>query len=166
MAADDSMGVGVTPDSKLGDVKDPSIKDGKTLAGDDAVLFVAAHQDLPPMTPEIEKRIKRKIDAWMIPLVWRNPFRLAIVILTRSIQGLFTATLAAVDKVQLSTAALYDFREDNKLTGEEFSWLGSILSLGVSLNHHQPALHVLIFRATATCRSIPDALSHPTYSTG
>ena len=46
-------------------------------------------------------------------------------------QGLFTATMAAVDKVQLGTAALYDFLEDNNLTGSEYSWLGSILSVGV-----------------------------------
>lgn len=39
--------------------------------------------------------------------------------------------MAAVDKVQLSTAALYDFLEDNDLSGSEFSWLGSILSVGV-----------------------------------
>ncbi|KAL2210938.1 MFS general substrate transporter [Sarocladium strictum] len=64
------------------------------------------------MTPEMEKKVKKKIDAWIIPL------------------GVFTTTLAAVDKVQLSTAALYDFIEDNDLTGDEFSWLGSILPLG------------------------------------
>ncbi|CAH0004485.1 unnamed protein product [Clonostachys byssicola] len=79
---------------------------------DQAAKFIAAHADYPPMTPEMEKKIKRKIDAWLIPL------------------GLFTTTLAAVDKVQLSTAALYDFLENNKLTGSEFSWLGSILSVG------------------------------------
>ena len=88
----------------------------KELPADDKVAqFVAAHQDYPPMTPEMEKRIKRKIDAWIIPL------------------GLFTATMAAVDKVQLGTAALYDFLEDNNLTGGEYSWLGSILSVGVCL---------------------------------
>lgn len=31
--------------------------------------FVAEHQGYPPMTPEMEKRIKKKIDAWIIPLV-------------------------------------------------------------------------------------------------
>lgn len=76
MAADESTGVGVTPVDKLGDVKDSSIKEGNASSMDDAVRFVAAHQDLPPMTPEIEKRIKKKIDGWMIPLV-RRPFGLA-----------------------------------------------------------------------------------------
>lgn len=42
--------------------------------------------------------------------------------------GLF----AAVDKVQLATGALYGFKEDNNLHGQDYSWLGSILSLGVS----------------------------------
>lgn len=79
-----------------------------------AAKFIAAHADYVPMTPEMEKKIKKKLDAWLIPL------------------GVFTTTLAAVDKVQLSTAALYDFLEDNDLSGSQFSWLGSILSVGVS----------------------------------
>lgn len=84
-------------------------------AVDQAAEFIAAHLEYPTMTPEKERSIKRKIDAWIIPL------------------GVFTTTLAAVDKVQLSTAALYDFLEDNRLTGSEFSWLGSILFVGVWL---------------------------------
>lgn len=108
-------------DSDVHDVTDAanaSVHDGKIEGdepGNQAAKFVAAHADYPPMTPEMEKRIKKKIDAWLIPL------------------GVFTTTLAAVDKVQLSTAALYDFLEDNNLTGGEFSWLGSILSVGVCL---------------------------------
>ncbi|KAL6855502.1 hypothetical protein ACO1O0_006651 [Amphichorda felina] len=99
----------------VSETSEGSVQDGATGkdASDDKVAqFVAAHQDYPPMTPEMEKRIKKKIDAWIIPL------------------GLFTATMAAVDKVQLGTAALYDFLEDNNLTGSEYSWLGSILSVG------------------------------------
>lgn len=76
MAADDSTGVGVTPVDKVADVQDSSIKEGKTTTMDGAARFVAAHQDLPPMTPEIEKRIKKKIDAWMIPLVRGAPIAL------------------------------------------------------------------------------------------
>lgn len=112
-------------DAEIGgptDVTNMSVDAGKhddaSVPLDDAARFIAAHADsYPPMTPEIEKRIKKKIDAWLIPL------------------GVFTTTLAAVDKVQLSTAALYDFLEDNHLTGSEFSWLGSILSVGVSLSN-------------------------------
>jgi MFS family permease len=35
-----------------------------------------------------------------------------------------------VDKVALSTAAIYGLRDDNNLVGQQYSWLGSILSLG------------------------------------
>jgi hypothetical protein len=41
--------------------------------------------------------------------------------------GLF----AAVDKVQFATEALYGFKEGNNLQGQDYIWLGSILSLGV-----------------------------------
>ncbi|SPO01042.1 related to allantoate permease [Cephalotrichum gorgonifer] len=104
------------PPSNDVDVVDASVGSvnmtGKESPDDKVVQLIAEHQDYPPMTPEMEKKIKKKIDAWIIPLC------------------LFTTTMAAVDKVQLSTAALYDFREDNNLTGSEFSWLGSILSVG------------------------------------
>uniref|UniRef100_A0A8H7TWQ0 Major facilitator superfamily (MFS) profile domain-containing protein n=1 Tax=Bionectria ochroleuca TaxID=29856 RepID=A0A8H7TWQ0_BIOOC len=41
--------------------------------------------------------------------------------------GLF----AAVDKVQFATEALYGFKEGNNLQGQDYIWLGSILSLGM-----------------------------------
>lgn len=44
--------------------------------------------------------------------------------------GLF----AAVDKVQLATGELYGFSKDTGLVGQQYSWLGSILSLGVRLS--------------------------------
>lgn len=40
-------------------------------------------------------------------------------------------TWFSIDKVALGTAALYGLREDNHLVGQQYSWLGSILSLGV-----------------------------------
>jgi hypothetical protein len=42
-----------------------------------------------------------------------------------------TATLGAVDKVAISTAAIYGLEEDLHLVGQQYSWAGSILSLGV-----------------------------------
>ncbi|KAJ3545491.1 hypothetical protein NM208_g2480 [Fusarium decemcellulare] len=115
MTAKDSKDVDRVKSNDVGDVAEVSLDtNGQQSPEDQATKFVAAHQNYPPMTREMEKRIKKKIDAWIIPLAC----------------GLFTATLAAVDKVQLSTAALYDFLEDNNLTGQEFSWLGSILSVG------------------------------------
>ena len=44
---------------------------------------------------------------------------------------MFTATLGAVDKVEIGTASLYGFQEDNNMHGQQYSWLGSILPLGV-----------------------------------
>lgn len=44
-----------------------------------------------------------------------------------------TATLGAVDKVAISTAAIYGLEDDLHLVGQQYSWAGSILSLGVSL---------------------------------
>lgn len=109
----DSKSIDRVPSQGNGDTAEIDINAEAKVQGE-AAKFVIAHQDYPPMTPEIEKRVKKKIDSWMIPLCF------------------LTATLGAVDKVQLGTAALYDFREDNNLTGEEYSWLGSVLSLGVS----------------------------------
>ncbi len=45
---------------------------------------------------------------------------------------MFLALLGAVDKVELATGALYGFKTDNHLVGQQYSWLGSILSVGVS----------------------------------
>lgn len=36
---------------------------------DEAAEFLANANNYPPMTPEMEKKIVKKIDAWMIPLV-------------------------------------------------------------------------------------------------
>lgn len=41
---------------------------------DDAARYLAnAAEDYGPMTPEMEKRIVKKIDSWIIPLVSRTP---------------------------------------------------------------------------------------------
>ncbi|KAK6220715.1 hypothetical protein LQW54_001906 [Pestalotiopsis sp. IQ-011] len=79
---------------------------------DEAARYLATTEEYGPMTPEKEKKIVKKIDAWMIPIL------------------LFAATLAAVDKVQIGTASLYGFQTDNGMVGQEYSWLGSILPLG------------------------------------
>jgi len=36
---------------------------------DDAAQYLAGHDEFGPLTPEKEKAIVRKIDAWMLPLV-------------------------------------------------------------------------------------------------
>ncbi|KAI1765290.1 MFS general substrate transporter [Hypoxylon sp. FL1150] len=79
---------------------------------DEAAKYLANHEEFGPMTPEQEKKIVKKVDSWMIPLL------------------VFCATLAAVDKVEIGTASLYGFQSDNGMVGQEYSWLGSILPLG------------------------------------
>ncbi|KAJ0317093.1 hypothetical protein Brms1b_005126 [Colletotrichum noveboracense] len=94
---------------------------------DEAAEFLANANDYPPMTPEMEKKIVKKIDAWMIPLL------------------LFTATLGAVDKVQMGTASLYGFQTDNGFVGQQYSWLGSVLPLGQLIGYVIASYLVLRF---------------------
>ncbi|ORY63838.1 major facilitator superfamily domain-containing protein [Pseudomassariella vexata] len=114
----------------MADIKSPSVNDGDEVqqvpstaqgdisksvddhALDEAAKYLANTEEYAPMTPEQEKKIVKKIDAWMIPLL------------------LFAASLGAVDKVQIGTASLYGFQTDNNMVGQEYSWLGSILPLG------------------------------------
>lgn len=84
--------------------------DNKTI--DQAALFLAQTEECDTLTVKQEQRLKRKVDWIMIPMLF------------------ITATLGAVDKVALSTAAIYGLQEDNNLHGQQYSWLGSILSLG------------------------------------
>jgi hypothetical protein len=108
-----------------------SVDDG---ALDEAAMYLANTDNFGPMTPEKEKAIVKKIDSWMIPLV-----SLPAAIVKRGSdtdaydipQLLFAATLAAVDKVQISTASLYGFQTDNHMVGQQYQWIGSILALGV-----------------------------------
>ncbi|OAL07255.1 MFS transporter [Phaeosphaeriaceae sp. SRC1lsM3a] len=87
-------------------------KNVETKNLDQAALFLAEAEGVEPLTAKQGQRLKRKIDFILIPMLF------------------ITATLGAVDKVALSTAALYRLREDNDLVGQQYSWLGSILSLG------------------------------------
>lgn len=103
---------------------------------DDAARYLASATHFGPLTPEREKKLRKKIDAWMIPLVRlpRGALQARLLTDTVSTQLLFTATLGAVDKVEIGTASLYGFQEDNHMVGQEYSWLGSILPLGVRDN--------------------------------
>ncbi|EKG13966.1 Major facilitator superfamily [Macrophomina phaseolina MS6] len=87
-------------------------KVGLVEAVDQAAQFLAETEEYPPLTPGQERKLIRKIDWIMIPMLF------------------LTATFGAVDKVSLSTAAIYGLRTDTHLAGQQYSWLGSILSLG------------------------------------
>ncbi|OAL65527.1 hypothetical protein A7C99_2624 [Trichophyton rubrum] len=81
---------------------------------DRAAIYLTQAVEYPPLTPEAERAIVRKIDWIVLPML------------------LLTATLGAVDKVALGTAALYGLREDLGLKGQTYAWAGSILPIGVS----------------------------------
>jgi hypothetical protein len=36
---------------------------------DEAAKYLAGHDEFGPMTPEMEKKLVKKIDAWILPLV-------------------------------------------------------------------------------------------------
>ncbi|EZF38679.1 hypothetical protein H103_07182 [Trichophyton rubrum CBS 288.86] len=79
---------------------------------DRAAIYLTQAVEYPPLTPEAERAIVRKIDWIVLPML------------------LLTATLGAVDKVALGTAALYGLREDLGLKGQTYAWAGSILPIG------------------------------------
>lgn len=70
MAADDDTRVEAASANESGmHGNDHVVGDEKNVHADKAAQFVVENQNYPPMTPQMEKRIKRKIDGWMIPLV-------------------------------------------------------------------------------------------------
>lgn len=52
-------------------------------------------------------RLRWKLDMRLVPILW------------------FNVTLAAMDKVTTSTAALYGMKTHTNLTGDRYSWVGS-----------------------------------------
>lgn len=103
----------VVPGQKV-DFNEISAEKSVANCADKAANFLLYTEGYEPLSAKEEKKLKRRIDWIMIPMLF------------------LIATLGAVDKVSLSTAALYSLREDNNLVGQQYSWLGSILSLGVS----------------------------------
>ncbi|CAH0022359.1 unnamed protein product [Clonostachys rhizophaga] len=79
---------------------------------DEAAAYLTNAEHYEPLTPAQHKKFMRKVDMILLPMLF------------------LVATLGAIDKVALGTAALYRLREDNDLVGQQYSWLGSILSLG------------------------------------
>ncbi|KAA8648013.1 uncharacterized protein ATNIH1004_003896 [Aspergillus tanneri] len=75
---------------------------------DQAVAYLSKSSQYPPMSPEVENKLVRKLDWILVPML------------------LLTATLGAVDKVAISTAAIYGLKD----VGQQYSWAGSILSIG------------------------------------
>ncbi|KAL4794840.1 major facilitator superfamily domain-containing protein [Aspergillus venezuelensis] len=75
-----------------------------------------------PISPSEARRVLWKIDLILIPLI------------------MVTVILAAVDKVIISNASIYGMNEDTHLTGNQYSWVGSIFYFGYLLFEYPSAL--------------------------
>ncbi|OQE21403.1 hypothetical protein PENFLA_c014G09232 [Penicillium flavigenum] len=94
-------------------VKTPEVeKQGISRGMDEAAEYLAHSAGFAPLSPEEERKMVRKMDWILLPMLF------------------MTATLGAVDKVAISTAAIYGLKDDLRLVGQQYSWAGSILSLG------------------------------------
>ncbi|KAL4922132.1 major facilitator superfamily domain-containing protein [Aspergillus aurantiobrunneus] len=75
-----------------------------------------------PISPDEARRVLWKIDLILIPLI------------------MITLILAAVDKVIISNAAIYGMETDANLTGNQYSWVGSIFYFGYLAFEYPSAL--------------------------
>ncbi|KAJ9131785.1 hypothetical protein NKR23_g11516 [Pleurostoma richardsiae] len=81
------------------------------LDGDDALDFLKAH-GVTAITPEEDRRILRKVDLFLMPLM------------------MITYTLNFMDKNALSNSVNYGLRDDLHLVGDQYSWSsGSVFYL-------------------------------------
>lgn len=60
---------GIQPSDSTTQGQSEILKSPRDGVLDEAATFLANADAFPPMTPEMEKKIVKKIDAWMIPLV-------------------------------------------------------------------------------------------------
>ncbi len=76
---------------------------------DKAALFLQQADHPVIVTPEDDKRILRKIDLRLLPII------------------LFVYCLQSLDKTTLSYASVFGLIKDTNLVGDQFSWLGSVV---------------------------------------
>jgi hypothetical protein len=76
----------------------PTVKDGDIIVGDE-------------YSPEEYKRVLRKIDRFLLPLMW------------------FCYGVQQTDKTSLGVQAIFGLRTDTKLVGQQYSWLTTIFYL-------------------------------------
>jgi MFS family permease len=120
-----------TPDVRLdqehekyqaGDITDSQNRHG---GRDVAALFLAnLDPDIAaePISEHEARRVLWKIDLILIPLI------------------MVTVVLAAIDKVIISNAAIYGMKKDTHLTGNQYSWVGSIFYFGYLVFEYPAAL--------------------------
>ncbi|PWY83244.1 MFS general substrate transporter [Aspergillus sclerotioniger CBS 115572] len=94
--------------------------------GEDVAVRFLAQLDpaimAAPIADTEARRVLWKIDLIMIPLI------------------MVTVVLAAVDKVIISNAAIYGMETDTHLTGNQYSWVGSIFYFGYLAFEYPAAL--------------------------
>lgn len=59
----------VHPTASLDGIETGEIKGTSTRELDEAAKYLAGHDEFGPLTPEMEKKLLKKIDAWILPLV-------------------------------------------------------------------------------------------------
>lgn len=88
------------------------IADSKIVDMEDRGLDVAARYTTlladEGYSAKEERSLRWKVDFRLIPILWLN------------------VCFGAMDKVSTSTAALYGMRQDTNLTGDRYSWVGSV----------------------------------------
>lgn len=100
---------------------------------DKALDLLTHHQtsNIDLNSPEA-KRVLRKIDMWMMPMMI-GVYWLQLMVSVSDQQPDFDELVAdrgifhAQDKNSLSFAALMGIKEDAHLTGDQYSWLGSLV---------------------------------------
>jgi MFS family permease len=106
-----------------------SINEVSTEKPDDAAIFLAEHDGkYESLTPQEQKRAIRRTDWILLPCLF------------------WTATCGAVDKVSLSTAAIFGLRTDLNLVGQQYSWTSSILFIGSLVGMWPMSIMVQKFR--------------------
>ncbi|EPQ31997.1 uncharacterized protein PFL1_00195 [Pseudozyma flocculosa PF-1] len=102
---------------------------GSQLDSQQAEKVQGVLQDEELITPEEDKRLLRKIDWYLLPLMM-------------SIYGMQFA-----DKISLSAGILFNLAEDTSLADNQFSWLATIFYLGYLVA--QPLLNYYMQRVNA-----------------
>ncbi|RKL29098.1 hypothetical protein BFJ70_g10809 [Fusarium oxysporum] len=103
-------------DSDKQNLEAGSIKSAKShadLPTDPAAAFLREYEhQWSDYEPSEAKRVLRRIDFRLMPLI------------------IGTITIAAVDNILISNAALYGMTADTHLVGQQYSWVGSIFYFG------------------------------------
>lgn len=99
--------------SRSSDEKAVDEKKNVSAAVDEDIEVVAVYQDGDEIresdyTEEQYKKLLRKIDRYLLPLMW------------------FCYGIQQTDKTSLSTQAIFGLREDTGLVGQQYSWLTTI----------------------------------------